>query len=780
VAVIDHVSSPLQRVKSWLSRDGDKGSMAAWLLVPFLLTAFGLFVVLVSLRTFDTPHIYVTLYPVVIISSVLGGYRAGLVATFFSVCGAVWLLLEIKSAPDTFGIAVFVVDSLLIVAVCHAMTVAARRTAEARAKARHALQLLKSEQLFRSFIEHAPAALAMFDRDMHYIGASRRWVTDFGIEGLSVQGRSFADDSRAMPAEWSEARYKALAGGICRKEEDLIVYPDGRQQWRRWEVRPWWDISGAVAGFVIFSEDITLQKQAASAAAESEARLRTIIESMQGAMIVTDAHGNIESFNPAAVALFGYSGAELLDSNIDLLIPDFIFGEEKPEPADEKPDDGDEEPFADGAREAEGKRKDGTTFPADQMITQWSDVYGEPHWTVIVRDISERRAGEEELGRALRMEAIGRLAGGIAHDFNNLLSVITGNLELAEPQIAHAKAHAMVQKALAAAERGAGFTQQLLTLAKKRQSEFKEVDLNQHVSNIAALLEHTLGSNVHLRISLAPDLWITRGDPVEIDSAVINLAMNAGHAMPAGGTLYISTGNVTIDRKQERARASERAGDFARISVRDSGTGMTREVRRRAFEPFFTTKGGAGTGLGLSSVYSFAQAAGGFITLDSAVGRGTTVEMYMPRFVGGERGIDAPVAKTRRKRGHGEIILVVEDDQEVREVSIARLKHLGYATLSDGSVTEACQILRENSQIALVFSDIVLTGAKTGYDLARWVELHRPDVSILLTTGYDVGDRQLAQGKDNPLIRRLEKPHTTTQLAEEIRKILEIDASEEP
>lgn len=780
MVAIDHVSIPLRRIRSWLAHGGDTGPAASWLLIPLPLTAFGLFVVLVTSGIFAAPHVHAALYPVVVASSVLGGYRAGLVATLLSLCGAVWLLAETRSAPDTFGIAAFVIDSLLIVAVCHAMTVAARRTAEARAEARHALRLLKSEQLFCSFIEHAPAALAMFDRDMRYIGASRRWITDFGIEGLSVQGRSFADDSQAMPSEWSEARYKALAGGICRKDEDLIVHPDGRQQWRRWQVRPWWDISGAVAGFVIFSEDITLQKQAASAAAESEARLRAIIESMQGAMIVTGVHGNIESFNPAAIALFGYTGAELLDSNIDLLIPHISLGEEKPELAGEEPDAGDEERFADGVREAEGKRKDGTAFPADQMITQWSDVYGEPHWTVIVRDISERRAGEEELGRALRMEAIGRLAGGIAHDFNNLLSVITGNLELAEPQIAHAKAHAMVKKALAAAERGAGFTQQLLMLAKKRQSEFTEVDLNRHVSNIAALLEHTLGSNVHLRISLAPDLWITRGDPVEIDSAVINLAMNAGHAMPTGGTLHISTGNVTIDGKRGRARASERAGEFVRISVRDSGTGMTQEVRRRAFEPFFTTKGDAGTGLGLSSVYSFAQAAGGFVTLDSAAGKGTTVEMYMPRFAPGERRIDAPTAKGRRKRGRGEIILVVEDDQEVRDVSIARLKHLGYATLSAGSMTEACQILRENPQVALVFSDIVLTGAKTGYDLARWVELHRPDVSMLLTTGYDVGDKHLAQGKGDPLIRRLEKPHTTIRLAEEIRNILEIDASEEP
>jgi PAS domain S-box-containing protein len=503
---------------------------------------------------------------------------------------------------------------------------------------------------------------------------------------------------------------------------------------------------------------------------------------MHGAMIVTDPDGNIESCNPAAITLFGYTEAELKQSNIDLLIGDFQAGDdETPRPPRRRQDGDGEPPLADNPIETEGKNKAGAIFPVDQMITQWKDAYGEKHRTVIVRDISERRAGEEELGRVLRMEAVGRLAGGIAHDFNNLLSIITGNLELAEPQITHPKPHAMIRKALQAAERGAGFTQQLLTLARKRQSEFKEVDLNQHVSNIAALLEHTLGSNVRLRISLAPDLWITQADPVEIDSAIINLAMNAGHAMPTGGTLQITTSNVTIDPRRQRARASNPPGDFARISVRDSGTGMTREVRRRAFEPFFTTKGeGIGTGLGLPSVYSFAQAAGGFITLDSAVGKGTTLDMYLPRFAGGERSTSAKPVRRRRKQGHGEVILVVEDDRDVREVSIERLKRLGYETLSAGSVTEACRILRENRQIALVFSDIVLTGAKTGYDLARWVERHRPDVGILLTTGYDVGDSQLAQGKDNPLIPRLEKPHTAAQLASGIRKALEIDTPGEP
>lgn len=775
MAVFSHFRLTLRRAKTWLPRRSGQDTLFDWLIIPLLLTSLGLFALIVMLRKFDGHHTYVTLYPAVIISTLLGGYRAGFVALLVSIGGVVWLFHPLGETPDLLAAVIYVVDCVLIIGVGHAMTTAADRAAEARTETRLTHQLLKSEQLFRAFIEHAPAALAMFDKEKRYIGASGRWLGDFGIEDDSIQGMLYSQWPHAVPHAWEEAMRKALSGEVSRKDEDLIIQPDGRKRWLRWEVRPWIDISGSVAGIVVFSEDVTTQKQAARAAAESEARFRAIIESMQGAMIVTDAAGNIESFNPAAIALFGYSESELLGSNINRLITDFDMGDGLPDNTSDS-FTGDVVAPPEIPAEAEGKKKEGTIFPADQMITRWSDAHGEKHWTVIVRDISERRAGEEELGRALRMEAVGRLAGGIAHDFNNLLSIITGNLELATPQITHPKTRTMIRKALDAAERGAAFTQQLLTLARKRQAEFKEVDLNQHVSNIAVLLEHTLGSNVRLRISLAPDLWITRADPVEVDSAIINLAMNAGHAMPNGGTLAITTSNVTVDPKQKIAGPAHPTGEFARISVRDSGTGMTMEVRRRAFEPFFTTKGeGTGTGLGLPSVYSFAQAAGGFITLDSAVGKGTTIEMYIPRLVEGGHSTVVTTPRPRRKQGHGEIILVVEDDRDVREVSVERLRRLGYETLSAGTVSEACQILRENRQIALVFSDIVLTGAKTGYDLARWVERHRPDVNILLTTGYDVGDKQLAQGRDNPFIRRLEKPHTATQLANEIRKALEID-----
>lgn len=761
----DHMASADQfsflpgRFGRWLAFFGGGKWALGWIAAPFLLTGLAFAALIAILNAPHHAHVYVALYPAVIISSLLGGYRAGLVSLLISVAGVFWLF-DANSTPETIGTVTFFFDGLLIIGVCHTTSIAARRAADAKAQTRHALQRLESEQLFRVFIEHAPAALAMFDRDMRYIGASRRWMNDYGIDEASIQGMSYPDNSPDMPRDWAEARFKALAGEICRKAEDLIVHADGREQWLRWEVRPSIDFSGEVAGIVIFSEDITIQKNAAKATAESEVRARAIIESVQDAMIVTDGEGNIESFNSAAVSLFGYSPGELLESNIDRLVGKASGGK------------------ADHVNEFEGRKKDGMAFPADHLANQWSDIYADKHWTVIVRDISERRAGEEELARAGRMEAVGRLAGGIAHDFGNLLAIIIGNLELAEPGIGKAGARMMIRKALEAAARGAGFTRQLLTLARKRQPEYEEIDLNQHVSVMGGLLEHTLGSNVRLHTALMPDLWITRADPVEVDSAIINLVMNAGHAMPNGGAVHIETDNVTIKkgRKKGPAGLEEKSGDFVRISVRDSGIGMTKEVRKHAFEPFFTTsEDGVGTGLGLPSVYAFAQTSGGFVTLDSTVGKGTTVGIYIPRLAGGERKTCARPEKPQRKRGHGEVILVVEDNQGVREVSTERLQRLGYVTRVAESVAQACQILREDPSVALVFSDIVLNGSKTGYDIARWVERNRPKVKVLLTTSYDIGDKLSVRDEANPRFRKLSKPYSTARLAEEIRRVLEAD-----
>ena len=770
----DHLSDLLIRLEGAHRRHSGRHSAFVWIVLPLALSALTVIAQGVLFKTPNSVHTYATLYFAVATSALLGGYRAAIIASVTTAASALWLFHPGQSASDLTVFAIFIVNCVLITGICHAISIINRRAVEAQAEAQRALQLLKGAQLFRLFIEHAPAALALFDKDLRCLAASRRWMDNYGSgekqPGSTLDGKP----ASGMPQGWSEAQRRALAGGITRKEEDLVISPDGREQWLRWEVHPWRDTSGSVAGVVVFSENITAQKRAVIALEESELRLRAIVGSVEYAMIVTDRHGNIESLNSATSSLFGYSEAELLGRHVNVIVRGNRAGETALPGQPAMASDG-LSPVGPGV---EGLRKDGKRFPIDYMATEWNDIHGETHRTITIHDISERQAVDEELARAGRMEAIGRLAGGIAHDFGNLLAIIIGNLELALPRIRETKTRVMTRKALEAAARGAGFTRQLLTLARKRPSEFEEIDLNQHVSSMAILLEHTLGCNVRLDIDLTPDLWFTRADPVEVDSMIINLVMNASHAMPNGGVVCIETSNVTLGGKGTGGEAQKRSGEFVQISVRDTGTGMTKEVLQHAFEPFFTTgEEGVGTGLGLSSVYIFAQSCGGFVTIESSVGKGTTVEIHLPRFAGSERKLSAKAARPVRARGHGEVILVVEDNKGVREVTIERLERLGYITRSAETVGEACQILREDRRIALVFSDIVLVGAKTGYDIARWVERNRPEVRILLTTSYDIGDRTSAGDATHPRIRKLNKPYSTTRLANEIRRSLDAEPS---
>jgi PAS domain S-box-containing protein len=743
-----------------LRRFGTESPLLSWLALPLCLVAIAIIVHRAMFTGPDIGHTYVTLFFAVAASALLGGSPAGLVAAASAVVSAFWLFVPLNSMPELVVLIIFIINSLLVIGVCHAISVTRLRAAKAQAEARRALRLLKSEQLFRLFIEHAPAALALFDRDLRCIAASRRWMDRYGTEEKKKEGRIGNELTHSMPLDWSAAQREALAGKVTRKEEDLIVHPEGREQWLRWEVHPWRDASDSVGGVVIFSEDITPQKRAAIALAENELRLRATIESVEYAVIVTDRRGNIESLNSATPMLFGYTEAELLGRNIDRIVTGHR--------TEAGPGFEDDDNIFEDNPEIKGRRKSGSLFPIDYMATEWSDMYGETHRTVTIYDISERKAVEEELARAGRVEAVGRLAGGIAHDFGNLLSIIIGNLELVELHIEQEKPRIMIRKALEAAARGAGFTRQLVTLARKRQAEFEDVDLNMHVSGMAVLLDHTLGSNVHLHINLAPDLWLTRADPLEVDSAIVNLAINAGHAMPNGGNVYIETSNARFDDK----------GEFVRISVRDTGLGMSKDVRRQAFEPFFTTdENGMGAGLGLPGVYAFAQASGGFVTLESATDKGTMVEIHLPRTFGPKRVASAKPAAVPRKQGHGEVILVVEDNKGVREVTVERLERLGYVTRPAETAAEAYKFLRDDASIALVFSDIVLTGMKTGYDIARWVERNRPEVKVLLTTSYDIGDKPSVKDSSGSRIRTLNKPYSAARLANEIRRALDADLS---
>ncbi len=392
-----------------------------------------------------------------------------------------------------------------------------------------------------------------------------------------------------------------------------------------------------------------------------------------------------------------------------------------------------------------------------------------------VRSEAEARsAAEAQLHQIQKMESIGQLTGGIAHDFNNMLAVVIGNLDLAQRTPDDPKrVQRLIEHARRGAKRAAELTHRLLAFARRQTLIPTYVHAGVLIEDMLEMVRRSIGTSVVLQTDLAADLWTIHVDAAQLESAVLNLAVNARDAMPDGGTLDIRTSNAVREPTGEPDAAS---GEFVMICVTDSGEGMSEEVRRRAFEPFFTTKGvGQGTGLGLSQVYGFAQQSGGFMEIQSAEGKGTTVSIALPRNLGVvEQESSAVAASGVSTAGRGETILLVEDEEEVRTFSADALKQLGYCVVEAASAAEALERLGDGP-IDLLFTDVVMPGMD-GRKLAEVAQKRQPGLRFLLTTGYS--DEALAEHGGLPDgASLLHKPFSVEALATKVRALLDSNSS---
>src|SRR5438105_656822 len=355
----------------------------------------------------------------------------------------------------------------------------------------------------------------------------------------------------------------------------------------------------------------------------------------------------------------------------------------------------------------------------------------------ITRDITEKKAAEEQLRQAQKMEAVGQLTGGVAHDFNNLLTVIMGNLENLDRILPPAPStQRIIAAALRAASRAAMLTHRLLALSRRQPLTPEVLSANKLVASISELLRRTLGESILVETVLAGGIWPTLADGNQLENALINLAINARDAMPEGGKLTIETANTHLDEAYARMHDEVQPGQYVGIFVTDTGIGMTPETAAHAFEPFFTTKEiGQGTGLGLSQVYGFIKQSGGHVKIYSEVGLGTTVKLYLPRLPvpvvaqGEAKTPSVPVASGQ------ETVLVVEDDADVRKFTADVLGELGYRILTAGDAAEAMRVLEDEPGIELMFTDIGLPGGVNGRELADEAKQRFPALKILFTTG---------------------------------------------
>jgi signal transduction histidine kinase len=392
----------------------------------------------------------------------------------------------------------------------------------------------------------------------------------------------------------------------------------------------------------------------------------------------------------------------------------------------------------------------------------------------VIMDVTDRHEVEERLNQAQKMEAIGQLTGGVAHDFNNLLTAIVGNLDIiSRAPDNSSRVERLARSALQAASRGGELTQKLLAFARKEVIQPETVNPNHLLNDFRDLLQRALGETIDLEIQLDATLDPVRLDPAQFQSAVLNLCGNARDAMPQGGKLKISTRNMRIG-DESSVYPDARPGAYVVVSIADSGGGMEAGTLARAFEPFFTTKdAGSGTGLGLSQVYGFCRQTGGFARITSNVGHGTTVEMYLPRSHDRPERATGGLVLPLRRAAEGEVILVVEDDSAVLEMAVESLNDLGYQTLTAADAHSALSILRSNSRIDMLFSDVVMPGGMNGVQLSVEAKRLRPELKVLLSSGY-TGAALGSSGvpEDMPI---LNKPYRREDLAKKLRSVLSRD-----
>jgi signal transduction histidine kinase len=397
--------------------------------------------------------------------------------------------------------------------------------------------------------------------------------------------------------------------------------------------------------------------------------------------------------------------------------------------------------------------------------------------TNLYQEIDRRAAAEDALRQSQKLEAIGHLTGGVAHDFNNLLTIIIGNLETAQRQLeswadgAQVKLARRLDNAMHGAQRAASLTKRLLAFSRQQPLNPTAIDVNRLLNGVSDFLRRGIGEDVSLEIVGSAGVWPVEADGPELESVILNLTVNARDAMPNGGKLTIEASNSYLDEAYCNQHTEVDPGQYVQIAVTDTGFGMSKAVADRAFEPFFTTKAaGHGTGLGLSQVYGFVKQSGGHVKIYSEMGEGTTIKVYLPRFMGEVPVIETP--KSERARGlTGECVLVVEDDPDVRTYVADTLGSLGYDVLQAESGEQALGLINEYNGINLLLTDVVMPGMN-GRKLAEAAVQRKPDMKVLFMTGYS-RNAIVHQGRLDPGVSLIQKPVTSEHLAAAVRKLLD-------
>jgi two-component system cell cycle sensor histidine kinase/response regulator CckA len=507
-----------------------------------------------------------------------------------------------------------------------------------------------------------------------------------------------------------------------------------------------------------------------SARKRAEGKLQQLsraVEQSATLVIITDLAGTIEYANPKFFESTGYSAEQVIGQKPSLL----------------KPEKAGETDWAelwrtilagnDWQGEFQNKKQDGSLMFVSAVISPIKDESGRiTHFVAIQEDATQRREIEAQLRHSQKMEAIGQLTGGLAHDFNNLLGIIVGNLDLIQDDLPKdSSVQELVQISMDACLRGAQLNRSLLAFARRQDLQPQRADVAAIVRDLAKMLQRVIGERIELEVATADGVWPICVDPAQLESAILNLAVNARDAMPGGGRLVLEASNAILDANYAAENMEVVPGDYAMIAISDTGTGITPDVLARVFEPFFTTKGvGKGTGLGLSMVHGFIKQSQGHLKIYSEPGRGTTVRLYLPR----DRTDTRPVAASSGDSGQthiaSETILVVEDNDALRRITVIKLAKLGYQVIETGGATAALRALDNGARPDLLFTDVVMPGPLDGIGLAREAVQRLPRLRVLLTSGFT--ERSADRYDSQVPWPLLSKPYRSADLAQALRKAL--------
>jgi len=630
----------------------------------------------------------------------------------------------------------------------------------------------KFELLVQSVTDYAIFMLDPQGRVTSWNAGARRFK---GYEADEIIGEHF---SRFYTPEERAAEVPQRALDTAAREgrfetEGWRIRKDGSRFWANVIIDPIRDPAGTLVGFAKVTRDLTERRAAEEEIRRSEERFRLLVQSVTDyAIYMLDPQGRVSSWNAGAERFKGYAEDEILGEHFSRFYTDEDRDAGIPQIALETA-------AREGRFETEGwrLRKDGSRFWASAILDPIRNSAGElVGFAKITRDLTEKRAIEEQLRQSQKMEAVGQLTGGLAHDFNNLLTGISGSLEMMQVRMAQgrtAEFDRYFMAAQGAVKRASALTHRLLAFSRRQTLDPKPTNVNRLLNGLEDLIRRTVGPGIDVEVVGASGVWPTLIDANQLENAVLNLCINARDAMPNGGKLTIETANKWLDERAARQQDLP-VGQYVSVCVTDTGTGIPPEILSKVFDPFFTTKPiGEGTGLGLSMIYGFARQSGGQVRIYTELGQGTTMCLYLPRHNEEAPFEDEPAVPTATEAaGDGEVVLVIDDEPTIRMLVAEVLAENGYAVIEAPDGPAGLKVLESNARIDLLITDVGLPGGLNGRQVADAARVTRPDLRILFITGY-AENAIIGRGRLEKGMFVMTKPFQMEVLANRIREIIE-------